>query len=377
MSFFFIAVTLLTVAVLAALLAPLLGRGARADAAATPLRGDYDLAVYRDQLAEIDRDQERGLFTPAEAEAARIEIQRRMLAVADSRAAEAPKAAPEAIGAARRLALAVGVIVPLAAVGLYSILGKPGAGDLPLAQRQTAAGEQHDMNRLVEQLRVRLQETPDDIDGWLMLARSYGTLGRFDGAAMAFGRVATLTGRRPDVLAAWGETLIWQAADRVTSQAQALFREALATDPKEPRARFYLALARLQAGDLAGAVQDWTALAQDSPPDAPWMATVADQIRQATVARGGSPVTAPIVPVAPVGPSQADVEAATQMSADDRDAMIRSMVERLAERMRENPGDRDGWLRLGRAYEVLGDTAKAEEALGRARALEGGAPLRP
>ena len=374
MSFLFIAAALLTVAVLAALLAPLLGRGATETAAATPVRGDYDLAVYRDQLAEIDRDQEKGLFTPAEAEAARIEIQRRMLAAADSRAAEAPTAAPEAVGAARRLALAVVVIVPLAAVGLYSILGKPGAGDLPLAQRQTAAGEQHDMNRLVEQLRIRLQETPDDIDGWLMLARSYSTMGRFDGAAMAFGQVVTLTGRRPDILAAWGEALIWQAADRVTPQAEALFREALATDPGEPRARFYMALARLQAGDLAGAVRDWTALAQDSPPDAPWMATVTDQIRRATAAMGGG---APIVPVAPVGPSQADVEAATQMSTDDRDAMIRGMVERLAERMRENPGDRDGWLRLGRAYEVLGDTAKAEEALGRARALEGGAPPRP
>lgn len=371
MSFFFIAAALLVIAVLAALLAPLLGWGGKADAATT--RGDYDLAIYRDQLSEIERDQERGLFTAEEAEAARIEIQRRMLAAAESRSAETPAAVAQSVGAARRLALAVLVVMPIAAGGLYGILGTPGAGDQPLSQRQTAqsGADQTDMAAMAQQLRTRLQENPNDLEGWLLLGRSYGVMGQLDNAAMAYSQGAVLSGRRPDILAAWGEVLIWQSSDRVTPQAQALFREAVEKDPDEPRSRYYLAMARLQAGDAAGAVQDWTELVKQSPPDAPWLATVNEQIRRANASMGTGTGGAPVISVAPRGPSQSDVEAASQMSADDRNTMIRSMVERLADRMKENPGDREGWLRLGRAYEVLGEKAKSEEALAKARALEG------
>ena len=361
---FIIMAALTVIAVLAALLLPL----RRVEAGAPIERREYDLTVYRDQLREVERDLEQGLFTREEAEAARIEIQRRMLATAEGPASDHTEATP---ARARATILAIAVILPWSAAGLYMALGAPGLPDLPMTARQGEVAQQGDMTRLIGQLRQRLEQQPEDVDGWMLLGRSYISVGQIREATDAFARAADLSGRRPDVLAAWAETITRLDGNWVNGQARALFEEALRGDAAEPRSRFYLGLARAQGGDVVGAIDDWKALAADSPPDAPWMPLLMDRISRASAEIGAAPgtVAAPPPAMQPRGPSTADMEAASRMSAGDRETMIRSMVEGLAARLNENPDDRDGWLRLGRSYQVLGETAKAEEAFARARAL--------
>jgi cytochrome c-type biogenesis protein CcmH len=377
MTAFIILAALTVIAVVAMLLLPL----RRAESGALIERREYDLTVYRDQLKEVERDLEQGLFTPEEAEAARIEIQRRMLAAAEGPISDHTEATP---ARARATILAIAVILPWSAAGLYMGLGAPGLPDLPITSRQDEVAQQGDMSRMVTQLRQRLEQQPDDVDGWMLLGRSYLTMGSGRESAEAFARAADLSGRRADVLAAWAEAVTRTDGNWVNVQAKALFEEALRGDPQEPRSRFYLGLAKAQNGDVPGAIKDWQALAADSPPDAPWMPLLNDRIRRAAAEIGVDPgpmvgsAAPPLLPSAPPaaqppmqprGPTTADMEAASRMSAGDRQQMIRSMVDGLAERLKENPNDRDGWLRLGRSYQVLGETAKAEEAFARARAL--------
>ncbi|WP_300302745.1 tetratricopeptide repeat protein, partial [Ferrovibrio sp.] len=168
------------------------------------------------------------------------------------------------------------------------------------------------------------------------------------------------------------EALTLAADGSVTDAAQRDFRAVLERDPQHPGARYYLGLARLQQGDTRGAYDDWYALAADSPADAPWLETVHGRLRELAPRLGvalAQAIPQP-KPAEALGPDRSQMEAAQQMSESDRAEMIRGMVDRLAERLKENPNDADGWLRLARAREVLGETEAAREALRRAVALQ-------
>jgi cytochrome c-type biogenesis protein CcmH len=398
MIYFVSGALLMLTGVLMAFLLPLLSSSPRAPQIG---RDAYDLTVYRDQLIEIDTDLERGLFSAREADAARIEIQRRMLAAGPA-ALQADGAGEAPLGSGRRTAAAAVLLLPAAAAIIYLELGRPGLPDTPLAQRSNeiataaarrstqAGGNVEHMNpaELAQRLAKRLESDPQNADGWGLLARSYITLGRFADAAQAYAKAAAINGRHPDTLSAWGEALTRAADGAIPPEAGKLFDEAHAKNSSEPRAWFYVSLAKAQAGNIQGAFADWVALAKASPADAFWLPTVQGHIRQAAGRLGiDIPAIAAAKPTAnppgsnqirPVqgrppqrGPSQADINAASQMSPSERAAMIRGMVERLAERLKENPGDRDGWLRLGSSYQVLGETKKAEEAFAKAKALAG------
>jgi cytochrome c-type biogenesis protein CcmH len=158
----------------------------------------------------------------------------------------------------------------------------------------------------------------------------------------------------------------------VSAPAMKLFADTLASYPFDHKARYYLGLAKAQSGDLRGALQDWIDLGMLSPPGAPWMETVNQQIKGISGELGIDPAIikpSPKVLALSRGPSPEDVKAAEQMSADDRQKMIRSMVQRLADRLAENPDDLAGWQRLAKAYEVLGEAAKAEEVRKRIEAM--------
>lgn len=376
MSALWIAAGVLTLAVAALLVAPLLRRGSAAPAG----RGEYDLVVYRQQLAEIDRDVERGLIDPGEAEAARIEVKRRILADA----AEA-EAAPSPPRSARRPALLAGMLATAVAAGafaLYLRLGTPEAPDQPLAERRAAepatarsAGAQPALQEAVARLRQRLAENPGDLDGWLLLGRSALSLERYAEAVEAFRRAAELSGQRPDVVADYGEALVAAAAGRVSPESREAFARAFAGDPLNVRARYYLALDKAQQGDTRGALQSWVDLVTLSPPNAPWLAAVDRQIRRAAEELGVDPES--VRPSAEAlalrqrlttAPGQAGAPA--DMAAGERSAMIRSMVERLAARLDRQPDDVTGWEMLARAYAVLGETDKAAEARARVEALK-------
>ena len=394
-----ITIAVLTAVVLGLLLVPLARRG-RAPA---PTRAAYDITVYRDQLAEVDRDLERGLLVDDQARAARIEIQRRMLAAGpeDGSGGTEEPARPRPRGSVAVIA-AIAAAVPAGAVGLYLYLGSPGAPGQPFAERGTAtadagAADRDGLRAVVGRLAERLLRNPDDLKGWLLLARSYMTLEHYDDAANAFRRAMGLSDNRADIAAGYAEAVALGDGGPITPEVRQIFEGVFAAEPGNTKARYYLGLAKAQQGDVRGALQDWVDLRVLSPPDAPWHPVLEQQIERAARALDIDPATvepspgavalagarppfrgtAPGAPPAtsPAGPSRADREAATRMSDEERAAMIRSMVKRLAGRLEENPGDREGWFRLARAYEVLGEMEKAGEARARAEALKGkGAP---
>ena len=381
---FWLAAGALSALAIGLLLWPLLRRPAEA----APRRA-YDLGVYRDQLAEVAREAAEGNLGTEQAAAARAEIERRLLATAEP-AADAPSGpgSPRAIDRAVTWSLAVALCfaVPLAAIGLYLLLGNPGLPSLPFAERpapeapaESVAGE--DLETLTAGLAARLAEAPDDRDGWLLLGRSYAQIEQFGAAAEAYRRAIALGFDDAEVQGALGEMLAAQAGGTIGPEARNAFAAALAQDPQNPRARYYAGLALAQDGRAQEAIDIWLGLLRQSTAEAPWRPVVAQQIREAAASLG---IEAPELPVAPdpvapdplgvtqgsapPGPDAADVEAAGQMSAEDRAAFIRSMVARLAERLEAEPGDFQGWLRLARAYGVLGEAAQARDALSRAEA---------
>jgi cytochrome c-type biogenesis protein CcmH len=330
-----------------------------------PDAGSAELAVYRDQLAEIDRDRSSGRLSDAEAEAARLEVQRRLLAAAD-RAAAASKPISRT---ARGLVVPVAAVLVAGSLGLYLQLGSPETPDQPFAGRPQAAPPGSDFAALVERLRERLAGQPQDLDGWLLLGRSLRDLQRFGESAEAFGHALALAPDRAEIAASFGEALVLAADGMVTPAAREAFRQALGTQPADPRSRYYLGLALAQAGDVRAAITVWQDILRQAPPGAPYAEAVRQQIAESARAAGIDTAT---LDVPARGPTAADTAAAAGMNAGDREQMIRGMVEGLAARLAAEPGDLDGWLRLGRSYQVLGEPEKAQDALSQAAKLAPG-----
>lgn len=364
-----VVLTVMVIVATAAILAPLATRQRPPQS-----RAEHDLEIYRDQLAEVDRDHARGLISETQVEAARTEIGRRLLAAED-----AQKNEPQSIdaGTRSRLAAVLGVAVPLAAFGVYSWQGSPGLAGKPAAEsaRQSVTGPtatapaDNEMTRLVDRLADKLRENPDDPQGWTLLARSLSMLERYDDAAEAFAQAASLLPDDAEIRALYGAALIAANQGEIGGGARLAFVEALRRNPKEPRARFYLGLAALQAGDRNDALARWRALAADSQQDDQWMpmlrermARLSGDAAQTATARAPKAAPAPDPPVTR-GPSREDLVAAQRMSPQNRMNMIRGMVEGLAHRLAEEPDDTDGWARLARSYRVLGETKKARDAL--------------
>jgi cytochrome c-type biogenesis protein CcmH len=348
---------LLTIGAIAAIVVPLL----RPRHAPAPPRAAFDRAVYRDQLGEIARDLARGTLDADQAAAARLEIERRLLATD-----EPDEAATTREPVHRLTAIALAGMVAAGAVTLYLALGSPALRDQPLAARRDGAPAEHapgDLAASVDALAARLKESPGDARGWLLLARSQASLQRWQDSAASYQRAMALTDS-PEASAGFGEMLVMAADGLVTPAARSAFAAALARDPGNPPARFYLALGAAQDGKASEAIAAWAKLADEAPPDAPWLPLVRQRMEETARAAG---ITLP--PSAGAAPSAADIKALQAMSPAERQAMIRGMVERLAARLEANPDDEEGWQRLARAYAVLGETEKAAAAAARAAAL--------
>lgn len=362
---FWLLAAVMAALVVIALLWPLLRRGN----VAGPASAEFDRAVYRDQLTELEQDRRRGLINDSEAEAARREIERRLLQ-ADS-AGDGPATRGNA-GWPRRLAAALVIgLPPLVGVALYLHLGTPGLPGFPLAERDP--GGPLEVGMMVAQLQDRIAGNPRDIEARLVLAQIHERTGDFATAATvyrdAIAQVKT-QGEVPAVLhAALGETLVAASQGRVVREARLAFAAAIQADPGNSRARYYAGLAMAQDERLKDAIAVWQDLAADSPPGSPLLPLLQQQIARAAGELGiEPPAIAQPQPPAPGGPSADDVEAAQEMTPQDRQAFIRSMVTQLAARLEEEPADPDGWLRLTRAYTVLGEGDKARAALASAEA---------
>ena len=367
-------IALMLLATIVALALPVLR--ARAPDAST---ADHDLTVFTDQLAELDRDKERGLINDAEFAQARAEVGRRILA-----ARKQQEAGGNASGGAtnRNLfaALAILVLIPAIAGPLYLWRGNPqvtGENVMAAAPPGGATPEQTaGLEDSIGRLRARLNANPSDFEGWVLLGRSYMVTQQPQLAIEAYRRAVALRPGDASVQSFLGEAIVFSADGTVTDPAREAFARAVEADGADPAARFYLALAEAQAGNLRAAFDAWLALAQDTPADAPWRPVLMQQLESAAqdidvdpaaVLPRPSPAPARTQP----GPSQADVDAAQDMAPEDRQDMIRGMVARLAARLEENPDDAEGWDRLARSYRVLGETEKAAEAEQRARAARG------
>ena len=298
-------------AVLAALW-PLLRppRNATADPAAN------EAAFYKAQLEEIRRDVERGLLPQGEAESARAEAARRLIASA-SEPSEAPPPA-------RRTRLAAAVLVavglPAIAFSLYGRIGQPMLPDEPLASRKVTPQTDGGIEAAVAAVEARLTAKPDDGKGWAVIAPVYMRLGRYADAAHAYSEALRILGEEPLRRAAYGEALVAAAGGVVTDEARQAFDRALTEKPGQPQARYYLALAAEQDGKKADAIRDYQSLLADSPPDAPWRSMVV--ARLATL--NGEP--APATDAAAIPEAQRP--------------MIEGMVSKLATRLASTGGGR-------------------------------------
>jgi len=348
---------LMTAAAIFAVVWPL-GRAPRASA------GGSDLAVYKDQLKEIDSDRASGLIGEAEAEAARLEISRRLLAAADAPNGAGVAATGSRRAGRRRLAaLAALVILTAGPLAFYIAFGSPNIPGEPAFARVNTPQGHESIASLVGQVEAHLAAVPNDGAGWEVLAPVYMRLGRFDDAVQARKKALQLNGDTATREADLGEAETAAANGVVTADAKTAFERAVARDPKENKARYFLGLAAEQDGRSSDAATIWRGMLAEAPSGAPWAGFVSEAL-----ARVSSPR------VMPAGPSTDDISAASTMSEDARRDMIRGMVARLAGRLHDNGVDVDGWLRLVRAYVVLGDRDKAKDAAAEARRALGERP---
>jgi cytochrome c-type biogenesis protein CcmH len=312
------------------------------------LRSGSDLAVYRDQLEEIQRDRAAGQIGDVEAEAAKVEVSRRLIGAADAPAGGLPTAAVASWH--RRLVAVIALVaLPLGAGGLYLKIGSPDLPGQPLAARAGDAQNQS-IDQLVGQVEAHLEANPEDTRGWEVIAPVYLRLGRFDDAVKARRNLLRLGGETPERQSDLGEALVGTANGIVTAEARAAFERAVALDAQDVKGRYFLGLAAEQDGRRDDAVSIWRAMVTSAPEGAPWVGFVRSELARLEG-----------------GPGPEDLAAASNLGPEQRMTMIRGMVEKLADRLHHDGSDLEGWLRLVRSYMVLGDRDKARAAADDAR----------
>ncbi len=337
---FWVLAAALTISCVAAALLPLVKK-----AGDTPDRSRFDIEVYKDQLEEIERDTVSGAISAADAETARIEVSRRILKLSGPQSTALQPTATS--GLRRAAAIGIAALVPLLSWGLYSALGTPELPDQPVSARSLAAPGDNSMASLLAKAEEHLAKNPSDGRGWEVLAPIYLRMGRYEDAAAAWALSIELNGDNAMRQSGLGEALTGAAGGRVTQEAMQVFEHALSLDPNEPRARLFMAISLAQQGkadEARAALESQLAM---TPQDAPWRPVLENALASLTK-------SAPAKGKGENGPAQADIDNAAQLSEADRMAMIETMVEGLAEKLKANPDDIEGWQRLMRSYMVMG-----------------------
>jgi cytochrome c-type biogenesis protein CcmH len=340
------------------------------------VRSGSDIAVYRDQLDEIDRDQAASRIGNVEAEAARVEVSRRLIAAAETAKARSVAAAPGPAGWYRRATLAAAIVLlPVGAGAVYLSLGSPGLVSVSMnaatGGQPLPAGIEH----TVAEVETYMESNPRNGRGWELLAPVYLRLGRFDDAVRARRNALEIFGPDAAHLGDLGEAMVMASGGVVTAEAKSLFERANAADPEDVMAQYYLGLSAKQDGRRDEAEKRWRALVSRAGEGAEWLPLVKDALARIDEKGPSAVVAAPAsgaAKAAPKGPSAREVAAAAQLAPAERNGMIEGMVARLAQKMAENGADVEGWLRLIKAYSVLGERDKALAAAANARSALAG-----
>lgn len=338
-----------------------------------------DLALYKDQLREVDSDLARGVLSETESESARLEISRRILA-ADKRAQMETLANPAPSIINKLLAAFVILTVLTGSLGIYANLGKPNLPDRPLVARLAAAQEARaqrlsqedaevqvpdekinipeDYLKLVKRLREAIKKRPNDEQGLRLLALHEFRIGKYRAARKAHTRIMKVVGDKVTAkdYIDFAEVMIFATNGYVSPEAEITLSQALKLKPNDGRTRYYSGLAMAQNGRADVAYRLWEGLLKEGPQDAAWIPLIKSQIDDVARLAGINMSNQPLP-----GPTTDQINAASEMTKEDRKKMIRGMVAGLGERLATNGGTMNEWARLIRALGVLGETARASE----------------
>ncbi len=322
---------------------------------------DGAISIYRDQMDELERDLKAGQISESEFASAKMEIERRALSAA-RRLDTGFLSSPRSLVTAAVLVLCVGGFT----MALYSKIGAPRLQDMPLAARKTEEmirrADAGDIGSRIQLLIERTQNEPEDFETWWMLARSYAAVGDHASSADAYRHVVDLAEGRPAVLSAYAEAMTLANGNKVPAAARVIF-EQLAAEQADPRARYYVALAKAQSQDFQNAINDWGLLARDSAPDAPWMPLVRrDIVNMARFLQ---------VDVTMYLPNATDIEIASSGQSGSESVQVATLVASLE----ADPTDYKSWIALARARSEQGDTDGAVQAITSARRHFAGAPF--
>lgn len=326
-----------------------------------PVQKSADLDVYKAQLRELAADEKNTLLSAEDMASARLEIERRILHASEEISAKS-KAQGETLSTGLIVTFMTAILIGVSL--LYFTIGMPGMADKPFVaksqQIQPSAQRQRAQDS-VARIKVKLQEDEKDKTGWVALGYYEQQLGNAAASVKAYEKAYSLSPENMDTAVSYGESLVFFSEGRVSPAALTIFRKVLRDQASHPAARYYLALADYQAGDIQEAYGQWQAIAAHSPADAPYLPHVHSWIARAENDLG-------IVTEASVAPQISEAQKAQVMalSEEDRAELIRSMIARLADKQQENPQNIEGWLRLGKAYQMIGEKDKALESLNRA-----------
>jgi len=359
-----IAFAVLAAAVVWAVTRPLLATGRGAATAA-----DSELAVYRDQIDEIESERAQGLIAGAEAEGARVEVARRLLQRAEEKS-RTGATAPGETSRARLAALCIAAALPVVGLAAYLAVGSPALPGRPYAERLEVPVEQASAADLVAKVEAHLRDHPEDGRGWDVLAPVYMRTGDFQQAADAYERAIRLLGESPKRLAGFARATIMVQNGVVGEPARQAYAKLRALDPQAIEPQAWLAIAKEQDGDLAGAAAEYRALLAGGGSQEPWRGLLDERLRSVTqrlAGADGADAKSDGQPQAPdITPADA-MSAAAAMSPQDREKFIGQMVDALAARLKKDGKDLNGWMRLVRSYAVLGRREEATSALADAR----------
>lgn len=332
----------------------------------------HDKALYKSRIEEFERDLKFGNISQEQAEAAKAEEGRKLIAIAKSdEASSAHSGKARSVIFYRLLQGACFVFIPVITIAVYLYVGNPNMPDQSLLSRISADPSGQPLEENVARVEAHLAKFPNDASGWAVLAPVYYRMERYPETVNAWSRVLQLNPKFPEVRSLLAEAILNTTGGVVTKQARDLFLSELQTNPASARSRYYLALALSQEGQYEKAAKAWQLLIDGTNPQAPWFET-AKQLRDEAI-EGAKLKTTPLAkppsstsPNLP-GPTVQQVEDATKLNSKDRASMIQSMVAGLAERLKDDPSDKEGWLRLIRAYNVLGKKEDALSAINQAK----------